>query len=78
MTVYVETAPHEFAANYLFNERGLAPFFAVDRRVKRGGGSALGTFTHDGEEWQARLYYQESGSVRGKSLRTEGRHVTSP
>ncbi len=61
MTVYVETVPHEFAANYLFNERGLAPFFAADRRVKRGGGSALGTFTHDGEEWQARLYYQESG-----------------
>lgn len=61
VTVYVEPAPHEFAANYLFNERGLASFFAVDRRVKRGGGSALGTFIHDGEEWQARLYYQESG-----------------
>ncbi|GAB6861199.1 MarR family transcriptional regulator [Haloplanus litoreus] len=61
MTVYVETAPHEFTANYLFNERGLFPFFAADRRVKRGDGSAMGTFTHDGEEWQARLSYQESG-----------------
>ena len=61
VTVYVETAPHEFAANFPFNDRGLSPFFAADKRVKRGGGSATGTFTYDGEEWQARLSYQESG-----------------
>ncbi|WP_411964693.1 MarR family transcriptional regulator [Haloferax sp. YSMS24] len=61
MTVYVETAPHEFTANFLFNDRGLFPFFATDRRVKRGGGSALTTFSYDDEEWQARLSYQESG-----------------
>lgn len=61
VTVFVETAPHEFAANFLFNERGLFPFFAADRRVKRGGGSATGTFTYNGEEWQSRLSYQESG-----------------
>lgn len=61
MTVFVETAPHEFTANYLFNDRGLFPFFAADRRVKRGDGSAMGTFDYDGETWQARLSYQESG-----------------
>jgi hypothetical protein len=61
LTFYVDTPPHEFAANYLYNDRGLSPFFAADRRVKRGGGSAMGTFTVDDEEWQVRLYYQESG-----------------
>ena len=61
VTVYVDTAPHEFTANYLFNDRGLFPFFAADRRVKRGDGSAMGTFDYDGETWQARLSYQESG-----------------
>ncbi|WEL27342.1 DUF7845 domain-containing protein [Haloferax volcanii] len=61
MTVLVETAPHEFAANLLFNERGLRPYFAADSRVKAGGGSQAGMFTYGGEEWRAKLYYQESG-----------------
>lgn len=52
---------HEFAANYLFNEDGLAPFFAADSQVKSGGGSRKGTFTQNGERWVAKLYYQESG-----------------
>ena len=33
MTVFIETAPHEFSANYLFNERGLFPYFAADNRA---------------------------------------------
>ncbi|ESS05701.1 MAG: hypothetical protein A07HB70_02181 [uncultured archaeon A07HB70] len=61
VTVYVETAPHEFTANFLFNDRGLFPFFGCDKQVKRGDGSVSSTFSHDGESWQARLSYQESG-----------------
>ncbi len=61
MTFYVETAPHEFTANFLFNDRGLFPFFACDKRVKQGGGSATSTFHYGGEKWQARLSFQESG-----------------
>jgi predicted transcriptional regulator len=61
VTVYVDTAPHEFAANFLFNERGLSPFFAADSQVKRGGGSVSGAFSHGDERWKARLSYQESG-----------------
>jgi len=59
----VEPAPHEFAANYLFAEDGLAPFFAADSQVKAGGGSQRGTFVDDGEEWVVKLYYQDSGIV---------------
>lgn len=61
MTVLIETAPHEFSANYLFNDRGLFPYFAADRRVKQGGGSQFATFTAEGEGWTVKLYYQESG-----------------
>lgn len=39
MTDFIEPAPHEFAANFLFDEDGLAPFFAADRQIKAGGGS---------------------------------------
>jgi hypothetical protein len=59
----VDPAPHEFAANYLFAEDGLAPFFAADSQVKAGGGSQRGTFTDQGEEWLVKLYYQDSGIV---------------
>lgn len=59
----VAPAPHEFAANYLFAEDGLAPFFAADSQVKAGGGSQRGTFLDDGEEWVVTLYYQDSGIV---------------
>lgn len=63
MTALVECAPHEFAANFLFNEHGLAPYFACDARVKAGGGSQRGTFEYGGEKWYVKLYYQESGIV---------------
>jgi hypothetical protein len=58
---HVATAPHEWVANYVFDEHGLDPYFAADRAVKDGGGSRTGEFEHDGEQWQAKLYYQESG-----------------
>lgn len=63
VTDYVEPAPHEFAANFLFNEYGLTPFFALDRRVKEGGGSQRATFVDDGECWTVTLYYQSSNIV---------------
>ncbi|WP_240137466.1 MarR family transcriptional regulator [Salinigranum salinum] len=61
MTVLIETAPHEFSANYLFNDRGLFPYFAADKRVKEGEGSQRASFTAEGEEWAVTLYFQESG-----------------
>lgn len=59
----VDPAPHEFAANFLFAEDGLAPFFAADSQVKGGDGSQRGTFLDDGEEWVVKLYAQDSGIV---------------
>jgi hypothetical protein len=49
VTGYVELAPHEFVANYLFDADGLAPFFAADSRVKAGGGSERSEFRAQGE-----------------------------
>lgn len=63
MTLTVEPAPHEFAANFLFDEDGLAPFFAADSQVKSGGGSQYGEFTIDDERWKVKLYYQSSNVV---------------
>lgn len=48
LTLPVEPAPHEFAANSLFDEGGLAPFFAANCRVKSDDGSQYGEFTIDG------------------------------
>lgn len=72
MTVLIETVAHEFAANYLFNARGLFSFFAADRRVKEGGGSQIATFAHQGETWRVKLYYQESGLRHPGSTTPEG------
>lgn len=55
----IETAPHEFNANFNFY-RGLGPFFAADRQIKKGGGSVKGQFDADGESWKVELYYQDS------------------
>ena len=57
----IEPAPHEFAANFVFDEHGLQPFFAADSAVKAGGGSQTAGFEHDGEQWSVTLYYQDSG-----------------
>ncbi|MGM0592350.1 MAG: MarR family transcriptional regulator [Halobacteriota archaeon] len=59
----IEPACHEFAANYLFAENGLAPYFAADSRVKQGGGSQVSEFRADGERWRVKLYYQSSNIV---------------
>ena len=59
----VATAPHEFAANFVFDRHGLSPHFAADRRVKDGDGSQVGEFSADGERWVAKLYYQSSNIV---------------
>lgn len=72
VTVLIETVAHEFAANYLFDTRGLFPFFAADRRVKDGGGSQKSTFTYEGESWQVKLYYQDSGLKHPGSTTPEG------
>ena len=63
MTGFVEPAPHEFAANYLFDANGLAPFFAADSQVKAGGGSQRSEFHNRGERWTVTLYYQDSNVV---------------
>ncbi len=63
MTDYIVPASHEFAANFLFDEYGLNPFFAADRRVKEGSGSQRSVFTDQGGEWTVTLYYQPSNIV---------------
>ncbi|OLZ42012.1 hypothetical protein A6E15_13940 [Natrinema saccharevitans] len=57
----IETAPHEFAAHFLFDEYGLDPFFACDRRIKDGDGSQRAEFEFAGESWQVTLSYRDSG-----------------
>lgn len=65
----IELAYHEFAANLLFTQGGLKPFFAADRQVKAGDGSQQASFQDDGERWKVTLYYQESGIVHpGRQL----------
>lgn len=56
----VEPQCHEYAANYNYNDDGLRPWFACDRRIKDGDGSIEATFDALGESWDAKLYYQES------------------
>ena len=58
----IETAPHEFNANYNF-DGGLQPYFALDRAVKDGGGTQTGEFGFGGEQWEVTLYYQDSNIV---------------
>ncbi|NGM71624.1 hypothetical protein G6M89_22030 [Natronolimnobius sp. AArcel1] len=57
----IETAPHEFAAHFLFAEHGLDPFFACDSRIKDGDGSQHAEFEFEGEPWQVTLSYRDSG-----------------
>jgi len=65
----IEPAWHEYAANLLFAEDGLAPYFAADSQVKAGGGSQRARFEVAGERWNVTLYYQDSGIVHpGRSL----------
>ena len=54
----VETAPHEYMANYVYS--GLGAWFGAARLVDANGGRR-GSFTLDGEKWRVTLSYQESG-----------------
>lgn len=54
---------HEYAANYLYNQNGLTPYFACDSRVKDGDGSQVGEFTDKGQRWVVRLSYQSSNLI---------------
>lgn len=73
---YVELAPHEFSANYLFDDGkhgdGLTPFFALDSVVKQHDGSTSEKFRADGERWIAKLYYQDSGVVNPGETTPQG------
>ncbi|WP_244605368.1 MarR family transcriptional regulator [Halorhabdus rudnickae] len=57
----IETAPHEFAAHYLFTRYGMEPFFAIDSRIKEGDGSQRGSFEYRGEKWDVSLSSRDSG-----------------
>jgi len=59
----IETAPHEFSANFLYNSKGLQPFFGCNSVIKQNDGSKTGEFELDGERWVARLSFQESNIV---------------
>ncbi|WP_135828954.1 DUF7845 domain-containing protein [Halorussus halobius] len=72
MTVYVDLAPHEFAANFLYTHGGLTPYFAADSIVKRHDGSHATEFRDAGEKWVAKLYYQSSGIVHPGGYTTTG------
>jgi len=57
----VETAPHEYTANLIYDEHGLDPYFAADAQIKAGNGKQEATFEAHNETWEATLYYQNSG-----------------
>ena len=54
----VETAPHEYMANYVYC--GLGAWFGAARLCDTSG-SRRGSFRLDGEKWRVTLSYQESG-----------------
>jgi hypothetical protein len=57
----IDTAPHEFAANLVYSEYDLDPYFGCDSVVKQVGGSTgFMDFERRGEKWQARLRYESS------------------
>jgi hypothetical protein len=62
VTELIETAPHEFTANYNFAD-GLDPYFAFDAVAKQHNGSTTTRFDYNGEPWEVTLYYQDSGIV---------------
>ena len=72
MTTYVDLAPHEFSANYIFDDDGLSPFFGCDYVVKMNGGSHVAEFQLDGETWVTKLYYQDSGIVNPGGTTPQG------
>jgi hypothetical protein len=57
----VETAPHEFQAHLLFEEHGLAPFFACHQRTEQGDISPSAGFVFRDERWTVTLSARKSG-----------------
>ena len=57
----LEPSPHEFGGNLIFTEHDLSPYFALDRQVKNGNGSARATVRHEDETYDVTLSYQQSG-----------------
>ena len=55
----VETAPHEYTANYVYAD-GLGPWFGA-ARLCDASGSRRGSFEFAGDTWRVTLSYQESG-----------------
>ncbi|MFB6112258.1 MAG: MarR family transcriptional regulator, partial [Halobacteriaceae archaeon] len=68
----IEPAPHEFTANFLFEEYGLVPFFAFDSVVKDFEGTRRVRTTAAGREWRVTLYYQESGLAHPGEMTPQG------
>lgn len=63
-TETIGCACHEFDANYIYDEFGLTPFFALDSVVKNtNNGTRKDVFYSNGEKWTAQLRYQDSGVV---------------
>lgn len=60
MTIALEPAPHEYAANYVYNHAGLSPWFAAASQTDATG-ARHGTTHVAGHEWAVTLSYQESG-----------------
>jgi hypothetical protein len=48
----IDPSWHEYAANLLFAEDGLAPYFAADSQVKAGGGSQRVRFEASRYVWR--------------------------
>lgn len=59
----IQPVCHEFAAELLYNEHGLSPWFGALSRIRTEGGSHEVEFTEGGDRWQATLYYQESNII---------------
>ena len=65
----VEPAPHEFSANFVFDEHGLKPYFARDAAIKSSGGYGTGEFELDDERWNVQLNFLKAVSCRWSRAR---------
>lgn len=56
----IKPAPHEFGGHLIYASHGLSPYYAMDSRIKEGGGSVSANIRIDGEPWSVTLSYQDS------------------
>ena len=66
----VEPHSHKLQANLIFTEKGLLPYFALDRQVKESDGSKKRSFMHQGERWETLLTFSSSGLAPPESGET--------